>query len=198
MSKITVSFSDKVTVDGRAPWAACSIERDVDDELLERPALVAEFVRQMYSQAESAVNLQLSRALPTARVANSPLDRPRIAPMTQAEVDAPAATAPPRPAASTPPAPPSTPPVVAPPNGKTYSGRGQDGPPTTGAQLGGWAKRTGCLPWFASFGQTNNLPKLCSQWSDEWAQYAFSAYGKACIPPAVPSSNGSGPPPSPY
>jgi hypothetical protein len=197
MNRIIATVSRKLATsgpDGRSNFgsngASFTVELDITPEMIDNPQYLLERGRSAYSLAEAMVAEQLVRST----------QRPKIAPMTQAEVDqvTPVQARVNQPPPATPP--PSTPaPVVAPPaNGRpTFyggKGRGQDGPPTTGAQLGGFAKRTGCLPWFEAFAAEHKLPKLCSQWSDDWAKYAHGQYLAACIP-AVPSTNGAGPPP---
>jgi hypothetical protein len=187
MSKISVTVCRK---DGRPNYgsegASCSIERDVDDELLERPALTAEFIRGMYAIAEASVAEKIASSTP----------RPKIQPMTQAEADAPdpvqarvnqpppAATPAPAPSASTPP-----------PGRKTYYGN-NDAPPKSGKGLYAWAKDRSAVPWFEDLGrkQAPPLSKLLNDWSPEWVSWAHGQYLSACIP-AVPSANGNGHPP---
>jgi hypothetical protein len=120
------------------------------------------------------------------------LPLPPAAP-TQPRPATPSAPSPP-PVASAPPA--STPPPVAPAaNGKTYYGsaRAKDGPPTSAKQLGGWAKKTNALPWFEDFGRKQDppLPRLLSEWSDDWAVFAYQQYLAACIPPVANGAYGT-------
>jgi hypothetical protein len=182
MSKISASFGDRITVNGRQPFCCITIERDVDDELLERPALVAEFIKQMYIQAENAVQAQLERQLPEAD--ESPAVNPAIARVNQ----------PPPPPAALPTPPP---PAVQPPangNNTYYGGKGrnQDGPPTTGKQLRQWSVKNGTLAWFDDWAakQTPPLPKFYGDWPDAWAVHAYASWQAASIPPAGPYANG--------
>lgn len=191
MSKISVTVCRK---DGRPNYgsegASCTIERDIDDDMLERPALTAQFIESMYMIAEASVAGKLASSTP----------RPKIQPMTQAEVDTPDPRYPaPRPAAppaSIPPSTPSTPPPVGqpPPGKRTFYGN--DGAPKSGKGLFGWAKDRGAVAWFEDLGrrQVPPLPKMLAEWSADWVTYAVAEYGKACIPP-VPSANGNGHPP---
>jgi hypothetical protein len=191
MIKVSLCYSNK----SGSEFASCSInDVDLPDAMLDAPSDLAEAIKIVYQRCVDAVNARLgvSAAAPAAPAPSPPAATPPAAPSTL-PLD-------PRHVGAVPPAPPSTPPPVAPPSGdrKTYygdrKGRGQDGLPTTGPQLGGWAKKRDALPWFEAFAAANNLPKLCSQWSDEWAQYAFAEYGKACLPP-VSSTTGNGRPP---
>ena len=185
--KTTLSFSDGLAVNGRKPWASCSIELELDDVLLNAPGLLHERIRQTYAMCETAVLEQLERNTP------EPVDEgrhgsPVVDRMNQAP---PPAARPALPAPATPP-----------PNGhsaRNYyanrrdAGRSNEGPPTTGKALYGWARDNDCVAWFTKFGkaQVPPLPHLVSDFPDDWAAYAYENYLAAvAAAPAAPSTNG--------
>jgi hypothetical protein len=180
MIRFSVCYSNK----SGQEFASCGLsEIELDHAMLDNPTALRDKIAGAYQVCEDMVNAQLG----TAAVATLPLN-PAVARVNQE---------PPAAAPSTPP-PPSMPPAVGPPaNGTTFYGN-NDGPPKTGKQLGGWAKREGCLPWFERFAAAQKpspLPKLCSQWTDQWAVYAHGQYMATLQPaPAVPSTNGNGHP----
>ncbi len=186
MSEITVSFSDKITVRGRQPWASVTITRTIDDEMCEHPLVVAEFVRSLQDKVESAVLAHLERQLPEADESDVP------APIA-ARMTAPPAARPALPA-----------PVSPSPNSgasrryydnRRESARSNDGPPTSGKTLFGWAKDHDCVAWFTALSKAQKppLPRLLSDVSDEWAVWLFAQYEAACAAtPPPPSTNGNG------
>jgi len=165
---------------------------ELGPELLDQPAVLAAAIKTAYARCVDAVNIQLGSQAAAAVPAVNP-----------AQAQAQAQPPPAKPALPAQPAipPPSTPPAVVnpPANGRTFygkaNGRSQDGPPTTGSQLGGVAKKLGALPWFQQLGASQNppLPKYVGDWPDEWAVWAYAQYQAACIPPAVPVANGVAP-----
>jgi hypothetical protein len=180
--KVSVYYSRKEGPE----FASCSIgEVELDAALLDQPAVLAAAIRRAYDRCREAVDVQLIGTAAAVNPAPAPAPVPPAIPAQ-----------PPRPAPIA--APPSTPPVVGPPNPATKryyddrKQRNQDGPPTTGSQLGGVAKKLSALPWFQALGaaQTPPLPKYVGDWSDEWAVWAWAQYQAACIPPAVPVTNG--------
>jgi hypothetical protein len=189
MLTVSVCYSNRAGQE----FASCTLGGvELGIELLDQPAVLAAAIRRAYDRCHEAVDAQLAAAATVPAAATT-----ASAPAAELPLDRRHLGSPPHAASPTtlPPA------VTSQPGARPHygaggqgKGRGQDGPPSTGPQLGGWAKKRDALPWFEAFGLANNLPKLCSQWSDEWAQYAFAEYGKACVPP-VPSTNGHGRPP---
>jgi hypothetical protein len=169
MLKIAVCYSRKES----AEFASCSIgDLELDAALLDQPTAFTAAVRRAYDRAVECVDLQLGG--PPAPPAAPVVVNPAVA----------RATAPP-PAPSAPSAPTATPA----PNGRTYyqkgNGRGQDGPPVTGAQLGAVAKKLGAIPFFQAIGQQQNppLPKFLGDWPDNMACWAWTVYQASCVPP---------------
>jgi hypothetical protein len=176
MLTVSVCYSNR----SGQEFASCTLGGvELDSALLDQPVVFTAAVKRAYDRCVDAVNAQLGTTAPAAA------DAPAVNP-AQARVNQPT------PAPANPTLPASTlvaPPVAQlPPGKKTYYDN--DSPPTTGATLGGFAKRKGCLPWFEAFAAANNLPKLCSSWSDQWAQYGFSQWQAAHVPPVVANGNG--------
>ena len=181
--------------DGRSDYgsngASFTVELDVTDEMVDNPQYLLERGRAAYALAEAMVAEQLVRSTP----------RPKIAPMTQAELDAPEAVNPAVARATQPP--PSLPldprhaapaPLPAPP---PNNGRTKEGPPENARQLAGWAKKHGLIKWFSDLGRRQNPPLsgLLSEWSDEWAVWAYQTWLASQPAPALPSNgNGNGHP----
>jgi hypothetical protein len=178
--KVSVCYNRR---DGSEFASASIADVELDASLLDQPTIFALAVKTAYQRCREAVDTQL------------------IGHQAAAETPAVQAPGPPRPAAvptppaavATPPPPtaPTQPPAVAPaPNGaSTYYAnrkqRNQDGPPTTGPQLGGVAKRLGALGFFQALGaaQTPPLPKYIGDWEDNVACWAWTVYQAAQIPP---------------
>ena len=189
MNRIIATVSRKLATigkDGRSDFgsngASFTVELEVTPEMLDNPQYLLERGRSAYSLAEAMVAEQLVRSTP----------RPKIAPMTQVEVDAPAPVQarvnqpPPAPAA-----------LPSPPANGNGNGRQKEGPPANARELGGWAKARGLTKWFSDLGRANNRRGLINEWDDAfaaWAHEQWLATQAAPAAPAVPSSNGSGPP----
>ncbi|MFI5458977.1 MAG: hypothetical protein ACHRXM_26410 [Isosphaerales bacterium] len=175
MLTVSVCYSNR----SGQEFASCTLGGvELGPELLDQPAVLAAAIKTAYARCVDAVNTQLGGPAATDKPpAVSPVQAPAV-----------------KPAPSTPP------PVTPPPTGNQHyygdrrpAGRGTDGPPTTGPQLGGWAKKLGAIPWFEDLGrkQVPALPKLLSEWPSEWAVWAYAQYQAACIPPvSVPVTNG--------
>lgn len=179
MSKIAVSFSNKTSVGGSQAWACVTIERDVDDEMCERPALVAEFIAQQYRIAELGVEVQLAKshiAPATTAAAAPPFDEfddrspgergyVALSPVV-ARSNAP-------------------PPTRAPVDDDNYSapgggGGGQyravDWPPGSGKSLWGWAKENDQVKYFIELGKKQRFASKMSEWNNDQVSWACQRF----------------------
>ena len=187
--KINISYSQKANrSNGVQPWAAASIEREFPEELFAKPSLLFAEMRQTYAIAEAAVAEQLENAAPDegpgpgeARSGDPVRDRVRQAPPASARSFAPAPSSSPSP---------SAPPSSSSPSNQNGS---KDGPPTTARELAGWAKRHGLIKWFSELGRKQDppLPGLLSEWSNEWAIWAYQAWlaSQTAVPTNGPDRN---------
>jgi hypothetical protein len=183
--KINISYSQKANrSNGVQPWASASIEREFPEELFAKPSLLFAEMRQTYAIAEAAVAEQLENAASDdgnepgpgdVRPGDPVRDRMRQAPPASARSFAPAPSSSPAPATSASPSPSNQ-------NGS------KDGPPTTARELAGWAKRHGLIKWFSELGRKQDppLPGLLSEWSNEWAIWAYQAW--LASQPAAPTN----------
>jgi hypothetical protein len=77
---------------------------------------------------------------------------------------------------------------------QTANGKGGKafGPPTTGKQLGGFAKTRGVTRWFIALGarQDPPLPSMISEWPDAWAVWAWDTW--QATQPKPTAANGVG------
>jgi hypothetical protein len=184
--KINISYSQKANrSNGVQPWASASIEREFPEELFAKPSLLFAEMRQTYAIAEAAVAEQLENAAADegpgpgdVRSGDPVRDRMRQAPPASARSFAPAPSSSPSPA-----------PVPAPSASASPSNQNgpKDGPPTTARELAGWAKRHGLIKWFSELGRKQDppLPGLLSEWSNEWAIWAYQAW--LASQPAAPT-----------
>jgi hypothetical protein len=181
--KINISYSQKANrSNGVQPWASASIEREFPEELFAKPSLLFAEMRQTYAIAEAAVAEQLENAAleeepepGDVRSGDPVRDRVRQAPPASARSFAPAPSLSPSPSAS-----PSSP-------SPSNQNGSKDGPPTTARELAGWAKRHGLIKWFSELGRKQDppLPGLLSEWSNEWAIWAYQAW--LASQPAAPT-----------
>jgi hypothetical protein len=190
--KINISYSQKANrSSGVQPWASASIEREFPEELFAKPSLLFAEMRQTYAIAEAAVAEQLETAAlddepgPGEVRSGDPVrDRMRQAPPASARPFAPSPSSSPSPSPSPAPSPsaPSASPSLSNQNGP------KDGPPTTARELAGWAKRHGLIKWFSELGRKQDppLPGLLSEWSNEWAIWAYQTW--LASQPAVPAN----------
>jgi hypothetical protein len=169
MIKVSVCYSSR----SGGEFASCTIaDLELHAGILENGDVFRAAVQTAYDRCVDVVQTQL-RGQPDASPAPDPV-----------AVVAAAAPSPPRPAAVAP-APPVVP-LVPPTNGRTYYGNGSSAAPKTGKQLYAFAKDNGCVPWFNALGkkQAVPLPKLLSEWTDEWAVWAHEQYqGVFAYPP---------------
>jgi hypothetical protein len=177
MITVSVCYSNRVGQE----FASCTLGGvELGAEILDAPEALATAIRRAYDRCRDAVDTQLGSQ--AVAIAAAP----------------PAAAA--KPALPTPPPSPPAPPAVGQPNnGRTFygkgNGRGQDGPPTTGRQLGAVAKKRGALGFFEALGAAQNppLPRFLGDWPDDMACWAWTVYQASCIPPqaAQPAANGN-------
>jgi hypothetical protein len=189
MNRIVATVSRKLATfgpDGRSNFgsngASFTVELDITEEMVENPQYLLERGRAAYALAEAMVAEQLVRSTP----------RPKIAPMTQAELDAPEVPAPIASRMTAPPPAPSTPPPPA-HNGNGNGQSGDDRPPTSARSLGGWAKRRGLTKWFSDLGRANHRDGLINGWDDTFAVWAYNQWLSQQSAPAMPSPNGHAP-----
>jgi hypothetical protein len=183
--KISVSYNRREN----SEFASCSInDVELEASVLDRPDVFAAAVKTAYARCVEAVDRQLighaaqppappAAVNPAVARASQPPPPPATLPLDPRHATAPA-----------PPPPAPLPPAVAPPLPGSSTYYGNNGIPKNGKQLGGWAKTNGCLPWFEAFGAAQKpspLPKLCSQWNDQWAVYAYGQYMAAQPAPAT-------------
>jgi hypothetical protein len=190
--KINISYSQKANrSSGVQPWASASIEREFPDELFAKPSLLFAEMRQTYAIAEAAVAEQLENAAPDdgpapgeVRSGDPVRDRMRQAPPASARSFAP--TPSPTPASS--PSAPSSSPSPSPASSPSNQNGSKEGPPTTARELAGWAKRHGLIKWFSELGRKQDppLPGLLSEWSNEWAIWAYQTW--LASQPAAPAN----------
>jgi hypothetical protein len=191
-NRIVATVSRKLATtgkDGRSDYgsngASFTVELDITPEMIENPQYLLERGRSAYALAEAMVAEQLVRSTP----------RPKIQPMTQAEVDAPEVN----PAVARMSQPPPSPPAASPPPPIASNGQsGDDRPPTSAKSLGGWSKKHGLTKWFSDLGRANKRNGLISEWDDAFAKWAYAHWlSQQSVPttPAVPSTNGNGHPP---
>jgi hypothetical protein len=198
--KINISYSQKANrSNGVQPWASASIEREFPEELFAKPSLLFAEMRQTYAIAEAAVAEQLENAAPDegpgpgdVRPGDPVRDRMRQAPPASARsfAPSPSPSSSPSPAPSPVPAPSASAPSASAPSASpspSNQNGPKDGPPTTARELAGWAKRHGLIKWFSELGRKQDppLPGLLSEWSNEWAIWAYQAW--LASQPAAPT-----------
>jgi hypothetical protein len=180
MITVSVCYSNR----SGQEFASCTLGGvELGAEILESPEVLAAAIRRAYDRCREAVDTQLgSQAVADAPASVNPVQAPTAKPVLP----------------TPPPSPPAPPAVGQPNNGRTFygkgNGRGQDGPPTTGRQLGAVAKKLGALGFFEALGAAQNppLPRFLGDWPDNMACWAWTVYQASCIPPqaALPAANG--------
>jgi hypothetical protein len=174
MLKLSVSAAEKIGTDNFGSIGAqCSIELELDSQLLEHADALAEAITRHQETVTTAMRAHMKRMVATSNAT------PKAPPQ----------------ASSLPHRPNGKPQATPPTNGANGTGKAaqaddddgftpeddhDDDAPTTGRELLGWARRQAedAFPWLVKTGKKRGFPERILDWNEDQVTQAYRAYHK--------------------